>query len=110
MHVFVIDRRGREHRLEADVGWRVMEVIRDWGLPIRAECGGAGACATCHVHVDPDWIGRLAPPDDEELARLDEAPGVDGTSRLSCQILTSDELDGLRVALAPGSEPESAAA
>ena len=44
---------GTSHRLEALEGWRVMEVIRDWGLPIKAECGGACACATCHV-----WVGR----------------------------------------------------
>ncbi|MBV1704450.1 MAG: 2Fe-2S iron-sulfur cluster binding domain-containing protein [Hyphomicrobiales bacterium] len=106
MHVFVVDRRGREHRLEAESGWRVMEVIRDWGIGIRAECGGACACATCHVYVDENWAARLPAPEADELDRLDEAPGVGPLSRLSCQILTSDALDGLRVTLAPGSEVE----
>ncbi|MHB2168898.1 2Fe-2S iron-sulfur cluster-binding protein [Alsobacter sp. R-9] len=107
MHIVVVDHQGVEHNLEALEGWRVMEVIRDWGVGIKAECGGACACATCHVYVDPEWVGRLIPPTDEEIDRLDEAMMVDATtSRLSCQILMTEALDGLRVRLAPGSEPE----
>ena len=109
LHLIVVDRDGAEHRLEALEGWRVMEVIRDWGVPIKAECGGACACATCHVYVDPEWVSRLAPPLDEEVDRLDEALGVEDNSRLSCQILMSPELDGLKVYLAPGSEVEDPA-
>jgi 2Fe-2S ferredoxin len=100
----VIDRAGVEHRLPAEEGWRVMEVIRDWGLDLKAECGGACACATCHVHVDPDWTGELAAPSGEELDMLDAAFEVTDASRLSCQILLTPELDGLRVKLAPGTE------
>ena len=111
MHIVVIDHQGVEHSLEALEGWRVMEVIRDWGVGIKAECGGACACATCHVYVDPEWIDRLVPPTDEEIDRLDEAMTVDPrTSRLSCQILMTEALDGLKVRLAPGSEPEPQAA
>ena len=55
MHIKVIDHHGTEHTLEALEGWRVMEVIRDWDVGIKAECGGACACATCHVYVDPEW-------------------------------------------------------
>jgi 2Fe-2S ferredoxin len=106
MQIIVVDRDGKEHALEALEGWRVMEVIRDWGLPIKAECGGACACATCHVYVDEAWVDRLVPPTDEENDRLDEALAVEANSRLSCQILMSDELDGLKVVLAPGSEPD----
>lgn len=102
--IVVVDRDGREHRLPAEEGWRVMEVIRDWGLDIKAECGGACACATCHVHVDPGWAERLVPASDEEEARLDDAFDVAATSRLACQILVTPELDGLRVRLAPGTE------
>jgi 2Fe-2S ferredoxin len=86
-------------------GWRVMEIIRDNELPIKAECGGACACATCHVYVDGDWLAKLFPPSDEETDRLDEAFDVRPNSRLSCQILMSPDLDGLEVFLAPGSEP-----
>ena len=109
LHLIVVDREGVEHRLEALEGWRVMEVIRDWDLPIKAECGGACACATCHVYVDPAWVGKLVPPPDEEVDRLDEALAVEDNSRLSCQILMSPELDGLKVTLAPGSEVDEPA-
>ena len=101
MHVRVVDREGQERELEALEGWRLMEIIRDWGLPIKAECGGACACATCHVYVAQDWVDKLHPPQDEELERLDEAFDVRPNSRLSCQILFSPELDGLKVVLAP---------
>ncbi|MBY0530949.1 MAG: 2Fe-2S iron-sulfur cluster binding domain-containing protein [Xanthobacteraceae bacterium] len=104
MRIFVVDHDGREHALQAEAGWRIMEIIRDWGVPIKAECGGACACATCHVYIDPEWTHRLRPPNDEENDRLDEALVVRNHSRLSCQILMTPELDGLRVHLAPGSE------
>lgn len=103
--ITVIDRDGRSHVIEGLDGWRVMEIIRDQGLPIKAECGGACACATCHVYVDAAWLDRLIPPGDEEIERLDEAFDVEERSRLSCQILMRPELDGLVVTLAPGSEP-----
>jgi ferredoxin, 2Fe-2S len=100
----VVDHRGREHSLPAIDGWRVMEIIRDWGIDLRATCGGACACAGCHVYVDQPWIERLHPPTVEEEDRLDEAFAVEPTSRLCCQILMSSNLNGLRVRLAPGSE------
>lgn len=102
--VNVTDHRGERHALKALDGWRLMEVIRDWGLPIKAECGGACACGTCHVYVDPDWVGRLSAPTDEEMDQLDQIWAVKENSRLSCQILTAADLDGLEVTLAPGSE------
>ncbi|SEF80704.1 2Fe-2S iron-sulfur cluster-binding protein [Bosea lathyri] len=101
MHVRVVDREGEERELEALEGWRLMEIIRDWGLPIKAECGGACACATCHVYVAQDWVEKLHPPREDELDRLDEAYDVRPNSRLACQILFSPELDGLTVVLAP---------
>jgi ferredoxin, 2Fe-2S len=97
----VTDRDGVTHALEGPDGWRVMEVIRDNGLPIKAECGGACACATCHVYVDEAWVDRLVPASDEEIQMMDEAFDVQDNSRLSCQILLSPELDGLQVTLAP---------
>ena len=102
----VVDHHGREHALPAIDGWRVMEVIRDWGVDLKATCGGACACAGCHVYVDQPWIERLHPPTVEEEDRLDEAFGVEPASRLCCQILMSSKLSGLRVRLAPGSELE----
>lgn len=101
----VVDRSGGSHIVEGLDGWRVMEIIRDQGLPIKGECGGACACATCHVYVAPEWLDKLVPPTDEEIDRLDGAFEVTEQSRLACQILMRADLDGLIVTLAPGSEP-----
>lgn len=101
MIVRVYDRAGELHELEPLEGWRLMEIIRDYGLPIKAECGGACACATCHVYVDEAWVDRLVAPLDEEVAMLDEAFDVRPYSRLSCQIIFRPEFDGLTVTLAP---------
>jgi 2Fe-2S ferredoxin len=101
MTIFVTDLSGKIHELDSLEGWRVMEIIRDHGLPIRAECGGACACATCHVYVDPDWQDRLPDPSAEEVDCLDMAFHVQKNSRLSCQIIMSEELEGLSLALAP---------
>ncbi len=97
----VTDRDGQEHRIEGPDGWRVMEVIRDNGLPIKAECGGACSCATCHVYVEESWLPKLQEPTDEEIEMLDEAFDVEDNSRLSCQILLTEQTDGLEVTLAP---------
>ncbi len=104
MKIYVTDMDGTEHALDAIEGWRVMEIIRDHGLPIKAECGGCCACGTCHVYVDEGWIDRLYPMRDDEEEMLDLAFGVVDRSRLSCQIIMSEELDGLKLTLAPGSE------
>ena len=106
MHVHVTDHTGVEHTLEGLEGWRVMEIIRDWGVALKAECGGACACATCHVYVDEAWMSALEPPTDEEVDMLDGALLTKPNSRLSCQILMRPDLDGLKVTIAPGSEPE----
>lgn len=104
MKIFVTDFDGIEHELEGIEGWRIMEIIRDYGLPIKAECGGACLCGTCHIYVDPEWVDKLYPKtDDEEDRLMEDAVGVEDSSRLSCQILMSEELDGLRVTMAPGS-------
>ena len=110
MKLIVVDHDGNTHDLEALEGWRVMEVIRDWGLDIKAECGGACSCATCHVFVDDNWIELLDAPSHEEEDMLDTVPDADVNSRLSCQILMSNDLDGLRVRLAPSCRNDEAAA
>ncbi len=104
MHIIVTDQRGEIHQLEALEGWRVMEIIRDWGLEIKAECGGACACATCHVIVDAEWMDRLVPASEEEENMLDMAPNAGRCSRLSCQILMRPEFDGLKLEIAKESE------
>lgn len=84
-------------------GYRVMELIRMFGLPIKAECGGACVCASCHVRIPARWRELLPEPSDEELAKLDEVPGADETSRLACQLVMTDELDGLEIEVQPDS-------
>ena len=99
--VHVTDYEGTRHTLDGIEGWRLMEVIRDYGLPIKAECGGACACATCHVYVDPAWMGKLVAPHNDETLMMDDAMAVQENSRLSCQIILTPELEGLEVTLAP---------
>jgi 2Fe-2S ferredoxin len=106
MKIKVTDTDGALHELEGLDGWRAMEVIRDWGVGIKAECGGSCSCATCHVYVGQEWLGKLSgPTDDEEdllFSTLDKKPN----SRLSCQILLSEELDGLELTIAPSARGE----
>lgn len=99
--IHVTDRAGERHTLEALEGWRIMEIIRDWGLPIEGVCGGACECATCHVLVDESWLDKLHPPREEEEDRLDTIPITHRNSRLACQILYEPALDGLELTLAP---------
>ncbi|MEI2383845.1 2Fe-2S iron-sulfur cluster-binding protein [Breoghania sp. JC706] len=84
--------------VEAAVGTTVMEnAIKNMVAGIEAECGGACACATCHVYVDPEWVEATGSPQPMEEDMLDFAYDVRPTSRLSCQIKVTDALDGLVV-------------
>jgi 2Fe-2S ferredoxin len=103
MKLIVTDRVGKVHTLEGRADWTAMEVIRDANLPLAAECGGACACATCHVYVADDWLTRLPEQQQQEIEMLDFGVAVQENSRLSCQIKMTDELDGLKVTLAPES-------
>ncbi|WP_102961479.1 2Fe-2S iron-sulfur cluster-binding protein [Mangrovicella endophytica] len=95
----VTDRNGNKHELEAVEGWRVMEILRDYRMGIEGICGGSLDCASCHVIIDPKWADRLHPPREDEIDAMDELPLVEPTSRLSCQILWSDDLDGLELTI-----------
>lgn len=99
--VHVVDRQGERRTLEAVEGWRLMEILRDYHVGIAGTCGGACDCATCHVVIDPSWATKLFPPREDELDKLDELPLIEPTSRLSCQIIWADELDGLTLILPP---------
>ena len=101
MTIVVIDRKNKTHELELETGRKLMEVIRDAGLPVKAECGGCCVCATCHVYVKREWFDKLSAADDEEVDMLDEACEPQDNSRLSCQIILEDDLDGIEVTLAP---------
>jgi 2Fe-2S ferredoxin len=100
--IIATDRQGKSHELEGREGWSVMEILRDGGLDIAAECGGACACATCHVYVTDGWYEKLPEPSEAEIDMLDMALAVEAnSSRLSCQIVCSDATDGIKVTVAP---------
>jgi 2Fe-2S ferredoxin len=101
MKIVATDRQGKVHDVEGRDGWTVMEALRDGGLGVTAECGGACACATCHVYLAADWYAKLPSPSDAETDMLDMALAVEPTSRLSCQITCSPDLEGLVLTVAP---------
>jgi len=93
-----IEHNGNEHTLDVDNGLTVMEgAVRNMVPGIDADCGGACACATCHVYVDAAWTEKTGAREAMEDSMLDFADGVEDNSRLSCQIKVSDTLDGLIV-------------
>ena len=100
MKIRVIDRNGNKHELEGDSNSTLMEILRDADLDIEAACGGCCACATCHVYINDQWFEKISPKDDDEESMLDQAFDVRNTSRLSCQISLSDELDGIELEIA----------
>ena len=71
------------------------------GLDVAAECGGACACATCHVYINDGWFEKLPKPSEAEIDMLDMALAVEPNSRLSCQVICSDTTDGIKVTVAP---------
>lgn len=99
------DRVGDRHAVDWCPDQSLMEALRDSGLPVLASCGGKAACATCHVHLDPDVVDRLGDrnPDEQEL--IEETEAYDArTSRLACQVHHDASLDGIAVRLAPEEE------
>ncbi len=104
MKILIVDQKGVEHEVDATLGWTAMEAIRGANLPMRAECGGACSCATCHVYVDGGWGGKLPEPNELEVEMLDMAFEVNESSRLSCQITLEKEHEGIRLMLAPGTD------
>ena len=93
-----IDASGQERTVEAKNGMTVMETAIKHNVPgIDADCGGACACATCHVYVRPDFLEKVGKPSAMEQSMLDFAENVKENSRLSCQIKVRDDLDGLTV-------------
>jgi 2Fe-2S ferredoxin len=97
-HITFVDAHGGERTVEARPGLSLMEVaVRNDVDGIDADCGGACACATCHVFIAPEWQDRLPPRKETETAMLDFAIEPNEDSRLSCQILLTDALDGMVV-------------
>ena len=100
--LIIVTRDGRERTVEGQSGLSVMEVIRDHGIDeLLALCGGCCSCATCHVHVDEEWLAALPEMKEDEDDLLDSSDHRSARSRLSCQIPFGEALDGLRVTIAP---------
>ena len=99
--LIVTTRNGETRTVDAITGLTVMENIRDAGFDeLLALCGGVCSCATCHVHVDPEFAIRLPPAGKDENELLDSSSHRDARSRLSCQIRFNETLAGLRVTIA----------
>jgi 2Fe-2S ferredoxin len=98
-----IDRDGTRREVDAPLGLSVLEIAHKHGVDIEGACEGSLACSTCHVIVDAEWFGKLGDPTEDEEDMLDLAFGLEKTSRLGCQIVMSDELDGLVVKVPAGS-------
>jgi 2Fe-2S ferredoxin len=93
--LYVRDASGTQHRVDCKDGLSIMEALRPLNFGIGGDCEGSIACATCHVWVDEPWIASTGEPSEEEASMLDCIFQVRPTSRLSCQISVSPELDGL---------------
>ena len=104
MKIKVTDQKGAVHEIDGTLNWTLMEAIRQANLPLKAECGGCLACATCHVYVDEAFLSLLPAAGEVELSMLDMAFDIQDNSRLSCQIQLTPELDGMAVTLAPGTD------
>jgi 2Fe-2S ferredoxin len=96
----VTTRAGSHIALSAEAGRPLMEALRDEGL-VEALCGGQAACATCHVHLDEQWMAAAGEAEGQESDMLDSSLEKTPTSRLSCQIMVEAGLEGLTLTIAP---------
>jgi len=98
-----IERDGTRKEVDAPLGLSVLEIAHRHGVDIEGACEGSLACSTCHVVVDPTWFAKLAAPTEDEEDMLDLAFDLQETSRLGCQLIMTEKLDGLVVKLPAGS-------
>lgn len=99
--VYIIDREGEKHELEAptDMNMNIMELCKSYELPVEGTCGGMAMCASCQCYLESDH--ELEEQSDDELDMLDQAFFVEDNSRLGCQIPITEEIDGIVLRLAP---------
>ena len=97
-----VERDGTRREVEAPLGLSVLEIAHKHGVDIEGACEGSLACSTCHVIVDGGWFKKLATPTEDEEDMLDLAFDLQETSRLGCQLIMTDKLDGLVVKLPAG--------
>ncbi|MBR71711.1 MAG: 2Fe-2S ferredoxin [Rhodospirillaceae bacterium] len=97
--IIFVNPDGTRTEVSAENGQSILEIAHENNIDIEGACEGSLACSTCHVIVDPEWYNRLIEPTEDEEDMLDLAFGLTKTSRLGCQLLVSDDLDGLVVSL-----------
>ncbi len=97
----ITSRGGEEHDIQAPEGENLMVALREQEMDVEGTCGGCVSCASCHIVLHPDWYEKLAEPDEEEKELLAELEHSGPTSRLSCQIIADESLDGLVCTVAP---------
>jgi ferredoxin, 2Fe-2S len=100
--IHVTDIYGKHHTIEAPVGQKIMEILREYDFGVAASCGGYCSCATCHVYVDPAWMERLPErqADEAELLAILSTYNA-STSRLSCQVEFTAAHEGIQLTVAP---------
>ncbi|WP_120497084.1 ferredoxin family 2Fe-2S iron-sulfur cluster binding protein [Kiloniella sp. EL199] len=94
-----VENNGTEKEVDAPLGLSVLEIAQRNDIDIEGACEGSLACATCHVVIDPSWYGKLEEVSEDEEDMLDLAFNLTETSRLGCQLIITEELDGLKVKL-----------
>lgn len=100
--IIFIEPDGNRREIDAPAGLSIMEIAHKYDVDLEGACEGSLACSTCHVIVEPEWYDRLQPAREDEEDMLDLAWGLARTSRLGCQIIMTDALDGLTVRLPAG--------
>ena len=100
--IIFIDTDGSEKVIDAEIGLSILEIAHKNGIDLEGACEGSLACATCHVILDKSYFDKLEEPSEEEEDMLDLAFGLTHTSRLGCQIILTDQLDGIRVRIPSG--------
>ena len=101
--IHVTDREQNQHTLEAYASNTLMETLRDEGTGVEAICGGQCACATCHCFIDERWVAQVGEAEEEEQELLESLDHYDpARSRLACQIVMRESLEGLTLTVAPG--------
>jgi 2Fe-2S ferredoxin len=98
-NVTFVDRGGAKKTVSVKAGLTLLEIAHQHDFDLEGSCEGSLACSTCHLVIAPEWYGKLPPASEEEADMLDFASGLTKTSRLGCQIIVGDHLDGLEVRL-----------
>ena len=102
--IYATDRNGTEYTLTGRERASLMEILRHGGLSLEALCSGCCQCSTCNVYIDEVWLNKLEPAGEDETATLEsetEAENIKPNSRLSCQVQWHEDLDGIRLQVAP---------